>query len=172
MKNAKSIYIEEDNLITIIDDTDFDIQHILACGQIFRYKKLDNAYIIYARDQKIEVYCQKGGFKIFAQNLNFVKKTTAKPDTKNANVDSKKGEPKTAPKAISLPMFTSCPNTTAPIIATSGTIVSGSAVPTAAKILPTTPSSSLYSLPKFSIAFVKIMQSNTINISRQNMQKK
>ena len=74
MKNAKSIYIEEDNSITIIDDTDFDIQHILACGQIFRYKKLDNAYIIYARDQKIEVYCQKGGFKIFAQNLNFVKK--------------------------------------------------------------------------------------------------
>ena len=69
-----NIYIEKENYIEIIDLNDFDIAHILECGQIFRYKKTDFGYTIYAKDQQIEVYCQKGGVKIFAQNLDFVKK--------------------------------------------------------------------------------------------------
>jgi len=69
-----NIYLERDKEIEIIDISEFNIEHILDCGQIFRYKKRDNGYIIYAKDQKIEVYCQKVGYKIIAQNLEFVKK--------------------------------------------------------------------------------------------------
>ncbi len=67
-------YVERDGYLEILDTQDFDIRHILECGQIFRFEKADFGYKIYAKDQKIEVICQKVGFKIFSQNLDFVKK--------------------------------------------------------------------------------------------------
>ncbi len=70
----KEIFIEKQDCIEIIDNSDFVIENILECGQIFRFKKVDNGYIIYAKEQKIQVYCQKVGYKIIAQNLEFVKK--------------------------------------------------------------------------------------------------
>ena len=67
-------YIELDDCIEILDDKEFVIQHILECGQVFRYKTTDFGYKIYAKDQQIDVICQKVGFKIFSKNLDFVKK--------------------------------------------------------------------------------------------------
>jgi len=70
----KSIYIERDNYLEITDLNEFNIKHILECGQIFRYKQAENGYKIYCKDMLIEVCCQKGGVKIFGKNLDFVKK--------------------------------------------------------------------------------------------------
>ena len=67
------IFKEYENYIEIIDSESFDIVDILECGQIFRYKKTLNGFKIYAKDQEIEVSCQKDSIKIFAQNLDFVK---------------------------------------------------------------------------------------------------
>ncbi len=67
-------WLRHDDCIEILDDTDFDIQHILDCGQVFRYKKTDFGYKICAKDQQIDVICQKVGFKIFSKNLDFVEK--------------------------------------------------------------------------------------------------
>ena len=68
------IYEVTDNSIDIINFDDFDIKHILECGQIFRFKKVDSGYIIYAKDVQIEVCCQKDRVKILSKNLDFVKK--------------------------------------------------------------------------------------------------
>ena len=70
----EEIFKQHENYIEIIDKESFNIVDILECGQIFRYKKTDNGFKIYAKDQEIEVSCQKDGIKIFAQNLDFVKK--------------------------------------------------------------------------------------------------
>ena len=58
--------------IRILDSNEFNIKHILECGQIFRYEKTDFGYKIYAKNQKIEVCCQKSTTNIFCKDLNFV----------------------------------------------------------------------------------------------------
>ena len=83
-----------------------------------------------------------------------------------ARVVIKKDEPKIAPIPIFVPIFMSPPKMYAPIIATRGTIVSGNAVPIAAKIEPTAFVPILSEHPKFSIAFVKMLQIKTIKNKR------
>lgn len=55
MKNIKL----EKNIIIIEDLEDFNIEHILECGQVFRYKKLDNCYEVYSLNHKATIYSQK-----------------------------------------------------------------------------------------------------------------
>lgn len=38
--------------IEVYDKTQFNIEHILECGQIFTYEKLENNYIVYSQDKK------------------------------------------------------------------------------------------------------------------------
>jgi hypothetical protein len=57
-------------------------------------------------------------------------------------------------------------------MATRGTIVSGKAVPTAAKTLPTAPSDRFNSSPRCSTALVNTTQTNTISAKITNIQKK
>lgn len=52
-------YLLEKNKITIFDTTDFNIEHILECGQVFRYKKLENCYEVYTLNHKATIYSQK-----------------------------------------------------------------------------------------------------------------
>ena len=96
---------------------------------------------------------------------------TVTPTIKNANVESKKGEPSTAPLPISFPRLTSEPVTKAPKTAIKGSIVSGNAVPKAAKILPNAPSLILKYFPRFSTAFVNISQKNVIKNNNINVDK-
>jgi hypothetical protein len=75
------------------------------------------------------------------------------PIKNNDKVDSISGAPRMAPTPISSLTFTfSVPAK----MARSGTILSGMAVPTAAKIEPVTPSEILSRSPRCSSAFVKI----------------
>lgn len=52
-------YTIEKNKITIYDTSDFNIEHILECGQVFRYKKLDNCYEVYSLNHKATIFSQK-----------------------------------------------------------------------------------------------------------------
>ncbi len=47
------------NRIIISDFTEFNIKHILECGQVFRFKKLDYGYVVYSLNHKANIYCQK-----------------------------------------------------------------------------------------------------------------
>ena len=52
-------YTIEKNKITVYDTEDFNIEHILECGQVFRYKKLDNCYEVYSLNHKATIFSQK-----------------------------------------------------------------------------------------------------------------
>ena len=41
--------------ITIRDCQDFEPEHILECGQVFRYKKTDFGYLVFSQDKKAEI---------------------------------------------------------------------------------------------------------------------
>src|SRR5699024_7749630 len=93
-------------------------------------------------------------------NFCFWKNIKAKALIKSAKAESKNDDPKIAPVPISTP------SAAFPLIekiAIKGRIVSGSAVPTAAKIEPVALLSKLNFLPKFSIEFVNKLQVRTID---------
>src|SRR5574344_3046788 len=65
------IYTICDDCILINNFEDFNIKHILECGQVFRYKVRDFGYTIYSMGQKADVYCQKGNVKIFCKDTKY-----------------------------------------------------------------------------------------------------
>lgn len=60
-----------DDGIFIPSSPDFDIKHILECGQVFRFKTQDFGYTIYTLGHKADVYCQKDGTKIVCENKKY-----------------------------------------------------------------------------------------------------
>lgn len=52
-------YKLEKGKITIYDTEDFNIEHILECGQVFRFKKLENCYEVYTLNHKATIFSQK-----------------------------------------------------------------------------------------------------------------
>lgn len=64
-------YLVKDNQIIIKENKDFNIKHIVECGQMFRYKKHENGYLVYAGDKQMVVNCHKGTSIIFCDDVNF-----------------------------------------------------------------------------------------------------
>jgi len=60
-----------DDGIFIFNSPDFDIKHILECGQVFRFKSTDFGYRLYSKDHKADIYCQKDGTKIVCKNKKY-----------------------------------------------------------------------------------------------------
>lgn len=60
-----------DDYILIKNDADFNIKHVLECGQVFRFKVQDFGYTVYSLGQKADIYCQKGTTKIFTKNKKY-----------------------------------------------------------------------------------------------------
>lgn len=60
-----------DNYIEVIDGVDFNIKHILECGQVFRFKTTEFGYKLYAGEHKADIICQKGTTKIFCKYPKF-----------------------------------------------------------------------------------------------------
>ena len=55
--------------ILIYDKEDFNAKHILECGQIFRYKKLENGhYVLLSQDKKAEVFEHDFGYEIITKD--------------------------------------------------------------------------------------------------------
>lgn len=58
--------------ILIEDMTEFNPKHIFECGQIFRYKKLENEdYIVFSADKFATVKNCNGHYEIFSQDLQY-----------------------------------------------------------------------------------------------------
>ena len=127
----------------------------------FRKAKKENLEQVYEIMKNFKSRSKMIGFSHILQSRFFKREQTITetPVTKNATVESKNGDPKTAPNAISSPTDTFSPVIRAPKTATSGTTVSGNAVPIAANIPPTTPFDKLYSRPRFSTELVNNTQS-------------
>lgn len=54
-----------------VKNEDFDIRHILECGQIFRFEERDFGYTVYTLSQKADVYCQKDCSKIYCKDKKY-----------------------------------------------------------------------------------------------------
>ena len=65
--NINMEYKVDNNIITIIDASQFNPQHILECGQIFRYQKLNaNDYVVFSKDKKAVIQKTKTGYQIIS----------------------------------------------------------------------------------------------------------
>jgi len=57
--------------ITITNKQDFNIAHILECGQVFRYAKLPNSYVVYSNQYKAEIFETDNGYEIITNNVDY-----------------------------------------------------------------------------------------------------
>ena len=62
--------ILEDKIIIKSKD-DFNIAHILECGQIFNYEKIDNNYIVYAEDKMAKVIEKCDNYEIITPDTSY-----------------------------------------------------------------------------------------------------
>lgn len=63
------IYYIENDKIVICDSSQFDIEHILDCGQVFRYRKQGDCYTVFAKDKNCLLKRQNDRVII---NTNFI----------------------------------------------------------------------------------------------------
>ena len=58
--------------ITIFGKDDFDPQHILECGQIFRYKKVgEKEYVVFSSDKMARILETENGFEILTDDTRY-----------------------------------------------------------------------------------------------------
>ena len=59
--------------IKITGKEDFDIEHILECGQVFSFVKTDH-YVCFSADQKADIFEDENGFEIVTKNPVYFEK--------------------------------------------------------------------------------------------------
>lgn len=64
-------YITEDNKIIINSLNDFNIEHILECGQVFRYEKINDNYVVYSKNERAEIKNFKDKVIIECTNVEY-----------------------------------------------------------------------------------------------------
>lgn len=57
-------YTKGKNFLKIFGKDDFNAEHILECGQIFSYKKIENGFLVLSADKKCEIVETDDGFLI------------------------------------------------------------------------------------------------------------
>jgi len=67
------MYKLEKNKI-IVSKEDFNIEHILLCGQIFSYEIKENCYKVYSLDKKAEIFEKENCYEIITYNTEYFKK--------------------------------------------------------------------------------------------------
>ncbi len=66
------MYKVENGKIIITNKLDFDITHILECGQVFRFKKLaEGHYIVYSLDKKAEIITYDSHVEILCNDTEY-----------------------------------------------------------------------------------------------------
>ena len=66
------IYKILDKKIIIDNLNEFNIEHIVECGQVFTYKKIsNNDYLIYSKDQLAHVFKNENKYVIETDNVNY-----------------------------------------------------------------------------------------------------
>lgn len=65
-------YKLENDKILISEKNDFNATHILECGQIFRYKKLDDiSYLIFSGDKTAKIVETQNGYDIITKDVQY-----------------------------------------------------------------------------------------------------
>ena len=67
MKN----YYTEENKIVVTNLSEFNITHILECGQIFRYKNLGDHYDVFSLNKKASIYTFNDKAIILTKDVNY-----------------------------------------------------------------------------------------------------
>ncbi len=65
------IYTIEKEYIKVIDKSEFNIEHILECGQVFCFNKKDNGYEVFPQDKYAFVVEEEDCYKIFTEDKNY-----------------------------------------------------------------------------------------------------
>lgn len=66
------IYKLEDNVIKVLDKTQFNPEHILECGQVFRYGKDEkNNYYVISKDNKATIIDCNSHYEIISNNPSY-----------------------------------------------------------------------------------------------------
>ncbi len=60
-----------DDYIWVEGTDDFDVKQTLECGQVFRFKYVENHYEVYSLSHKASLFCQKGGTKIITKDKKY-----------------------------------------------------------------------------------------------------
>lgn len=72
MYNKAMIYTLENNIITVFDKTQFNPEHILECGQVFRYGKDENGnYFVLSKDNKATILEFDNRYEIISNNPDY-----------------------------------------------------------------------------------------------------
>lgn len=66
----KNYYIDE-NKIVVTNLSEFNITHILECGQVFRFKKENNDYIVFSGENYAKIKTLQDKVEIYSSNLNY-----------------------------------------------------------------------------------------------------
>ncbi len=66
------IYELKNNIIKVYDKTQFNPEHILECGQVFRYgKDKDNNYFVISKDNKATIIEKESHYEIISNNADY-----------------------------------------------------------------------------------------------------
>ena len=65
------LYTVEKNYIKILDKTEFNIEHILECGQVFCYEKTKEGYVVFPKDKFAKVIEEEDCYKIYTEDPEF-----------------------------------------------------------------------------------------------------
>ena len=62
--------VDKDIIIYSLED--FNPEHILECGQVFSYEKIDNNYVVYSQDKKAVIKKEENAYRIITKDIKFM----------------------------------------------------------------------------------------------------
>lgn len=66
----QNYYIDNDKII-VTNLKEFNITHILECGQVFRYKKFSDHYEVFSKNKKASIYSYNDKITIITDDINY-----------------------------------------------------------------------------------------------------
>ena len=65
------MYIKSENEIIIKDNSSFNPQHILECGQVFCFEKVDDGYVVFPQNKYAHIFMRDHNWVISTKNIDF-----------------------------------------------------------------------------------------------------
>ena len=63
LKGEEMNYTLEKDCIRITDKSEFNISHILECGQVFCYERLEDSFVVFPQDKFAQIYEDERGYR-------------------------------------------------------------------------------------------------------------
>ena len=65
------LYTKEGNVIKIRDTSQFNIEHILECGQVFCFEKVEDGYEVFPQNKFAKIIKEEKGYQIISKDIDF-----------------------------------------------------------------------------------------------------